>query len=225
MPRPARKDVLGDGNCCIHLTYRCHNQDFLLNESAKQFLYDLMITLKSDFYIKIYDYVFMDNHIHLVLYLQSTVLLSKFMQKVFSLLGIFINKQLKRSGRVFGERPKTPVIEDSSYYWNTTMYISKNPIRASICDKPKKYKWCSFCHYAYGKKDPLVDDAPEYLGLSKSPTLRRKLYQKMAHNPIHRHGKRRPEMSSWYFIGHAEWVRAMMIERGFIKPPKPPGVT
>jgi REP element-mobilizing transposase RayT len=224
MPRPARKDVLGDGECCVHLVYRCHNGDFLLNEAAKQLLYNLLLSLKSIFSIKIYDYVFMDNHIHLVLYLQSTVLLSKFMQKVFSLLGTFINKQMKRSGRVFGERPKTPVIKDRRYYWNTTMYISKNPIRANICNKPQHYKWSGFRHYAYGEKDLLIDDSPEYLGLSKSPALRRKLYQKMAHQPIHRHEKRKPEMSSWYFIGDADWVKAMLIERGFIKPPRPPGV-
>jgi putative transposase len=128
-----------------------------------------------------------------------------------------------RSGRVFGERPKTPVIQDRRYFWSTAIYISKNPIRAKICEKPQHYNWSGYRHYAYGKKDILIDDAPEYLALSKSPALRRKQFQKMSHAPIHRHETRRPEMSTWYFIGDADWVRVMMINRGFAKPPKPPG--
>ena len=225
MPRPARKDLLGDGGCYVHLNYRCHNGDFLLNEAAKHLLYKLLLTLKVIYRVKVHEYVFMDNHIHLVLYIECTILLSKFMQKVFSMLGTYINKQLKRSGRVFGERPKTPVIEDREYFWNTAMYITSNPIRAEICEKPQHYKWSGFRHYAYGEKDPLIDDAPEYLGLSKSPALRRKTFRKMACNAIHQNEKRRPEMSTWYFIGDAAWIRAMMIERGFLKPPKPPGAT
>ena len=225
MPRPARKDLLGDGGCYIHLNYRCHNGDFLLNEAAKQFLYKLLLTFKAIYCVKIHDYVFMDNHIHLVLFFDSTVLLSKFMQKVFSRLATFINKQRKRSGRVFGERPKTPIIDDREYFWTTAMYIANNPLRAGICEKPQHYKWSGFRHYAYGEEDPLIDDSPEYVGLAKSPALRRKAFQKMARNSIHLHEKRSPEMSTRYFIGDAACSRAMMIERGFLKPPKPPGAT
>jgi len=225
MPRPARKDLLGDGDCYVHLTYRCHNGDFLLNEAAKLLLYKLLLAFKAAYCVKIHEYVFMDNHIHLVLYLKSTVLLSKLMHKVFSMLATFINKQFKRSGRVFGERAKTPVIKDREYFWNTAMYIDRNPLRAGICEKPQHYRWSGFRHYAYGEKDPLIDEAPEYVGLSKSPAMRRKIFQKMSRSSARRNQKRRPEMSTWYFIGDGAWIRAMMIERGFLKPPKPPGAT
>ena len=194
MPRPARKDLLGDGGCYVHLVYRCHNGDFLLNEAAKHFLYKLLLAFKAAYF-------------------------------VFSMLATFINKQFKRSGRVFGERPKTPVIEDREYFWNTAMYIDRNPLRAGICEKPQHYRWSGFRHYAYGEKDPLIDEAPEYVGLSKLPAMRRKIFQKMSRSSARRNEKRRPEMSTWYFIGDGAWIRAMMIERGFLKPPKPPSAT
>ncbi|MCK7490662.1 MAG: transposase [Comamonadaceae bacterium] len=70
---------------------------------VKSFIYALLLSLKAIFGILVFDYVLMDNHIHLILWVLSTEALSRFMQRAFSSLACFVNKLHGRSGRVFGE--------------------------------------------------------------------------------------------------------------------------
>jgi putative transposase len=164
----------------------------------------------------------MDSHFHLLLYLGQTHQLSAFMRRVFSALAVLINKRNGRFGRVFGERAKTPIIQDRKYFLSTMFYISNNPVRARMVKKAKDYKWSGFRHYAYGEADALIDPAPEYLALSKVAIIRRKKFLELANLPGHRHEMRKAEMVSWYFIGDRNWVIAMMLSRGFWRPKKPP---
>jgi len=224
MPRPARQAVLGDGNCCVHLSIRAHNGEFLFqSESVKRFLYALLLSLKPVFGILIHDYVFMDNHLHIILFTPSTQSLSRFMQRVFGALACFVNRLHHRTGRVFGERARTPVIQDGRRFLVTMRYLSLNPVRAGMVDRPHRYRWSGYRHYAYGEEDPLIDDAPEYLGLSRVASMRRKHYRDIAAELSGRGTVRLPEMTSWYFVGEVAWVRAMLRKNGFLRPLRPPG--
>lgn len=225
MPRPARKDILGDGRCTVHLTIRAHNGQFLFKSTAvKKRIYKLLLEHKKSCKIKLYHYVLMDNHIHLVLYAESTELLSKYMQRVFGSVGMYVNKRKRRSGRVFGERAKTPVIQDRKHLFTVMRYIDANPVRAGMVPKEHRYRWSSYRHYAYGERDELVDDAPDYLELSPLAPRRRKMYRELGRKLGFDAKLRQPRFTSWYFIGEAEWVEWMMVERGFLRrKKKPPG--
>ena len=226
MPRPSRRDILGDGRCTVHLTIRAHNKQFLFKSAAvKKKLYRLLLRHKQPCKIKLYHYVFMDNHIHLVLYAESTELLSKYMQRVFGALGMYVNKRLGRSGRVFGERAKTPVIQDRKHLFTVMRYIDSNPVRAGMVGKERGYRWSSYRHYAYGERDELVDDAPDYLELAPVAPRRRKMYRELGRRLGFDARLRQPRFTSWYFIGDADWVERMMVERGFLRRrrKKPPG--
>ena len=93
------------------------------------------------------------------------------MQNVFGALGKFVNKREKRSGRVFGERARTPVIQEGRHFLRVMRYVDLNPVRAGMVLKSHHYRWSSYRHYAYGEKDELIDEAPEYEGLSRGPVL------------------------------------------------------
>ena len=83
MARPSRREILGDGPATVHLVVRAHNRDFLLSEEiVKVTLYLLLLFYKSVYGILVHNYCFMDNHIHLILYIPSTEALSRFMQQV-----------------------------------------------------------------------------------------------------------------------------------------------
>ena len=223
MPRPARKDILGSGDCVIHLYIRCHNGDYLFAEEVvKLFICQLLLKFKTIYGILVYDYTIMDNHIHLVLYVSFTQHLSKFMQRVNGALARFINKKYGRTGRVFGDRAKTPVIGDRNYHLATQVYIATNPVRAGMVKKAKDYAWSGYRHYAYGEENLLIDDAPEYLGLSKVPAIRRKMYREFFIAKAKSYKNRRPEFTTWYFIGDKDWILKMMTERGLLRPKKPP---
>ena len=223
MARPARRDVLGEGPATVHLTVRAHNRDFLLADAAvKTMLYLLLLFYKSVYGILVYDYVFMDSHIHLTLYVPTTEALSRFMQQVFSQLARFINKRLKRCGQVFMDRARTPAIQSGRRFLCTMRYIDLNPVRAGMVRKAKDYAWSSYRYYAYGEHDDLIDPAPEYLGLSKVAAVRRKIYQQLVTKLVARGERKLPEMTNWYYIGDPAWVIGKMLRAGFIRPRKPP---
>jgi putative transposase len=224
MPRPSRQAVLGDGPGVVHLIARCNNGEFLFaGDDIKQFLYNLLLRLKVIHHVLIHSYEFMDNHIHIVLTFASTEQLSKFLQRVFTVLAMVINKRLQRRGHVFGDRAKTPVIQTGKQMLTTMRYVENNAVRAGMVKKAKDYKWSSYRYYAFGEDDPLVDPADDYLALAPTAAGRRRAYQELV-NHLSGQGLRRiPEMSTWYFIGDTDWVVAMLVQRGFIRKPRAPG--
>jgi len=223
MARPARRDILGEGPATVHLVARCHNGDYLLADAAvKAMLYMLLFTYKLVFGILVYHYCFMDNHIHLILYVPSTEALSKFIHQVLSQLARFINKRQKRKGQVFMDRCRTPVIQSGRRFLVTMRYLDKNPVRAGIVRRATEYEWSSYGYYAWGKHDDLIDPAPEWLGLHVLPTKRRKMYRELVNLLLGRGEQRLPEMSTWYFIGDPEWVVGRMRRAGLVRPRKPP---
>jgi len=224
MARPSRRSVLGDGGCTVHLVIRAHNRVHLFREEAvKERLYRLLLDHKAECRVQVHQYTFMDNHIHLVLYAAETELLSDFMRQVFGKLARFINKRSGRSGRVFGDRAKTPVIQDRRHLFAVMRYIDANPVRARMVASEHQYKWSSFRHYAFGEADALVDDAPDYLGLSPVPAIRRRMYQELFREVPGRGERRLAEYDVWFFIGDRDWVEMMMARRGLRHRKKPPG--
>ncbi len=225
MARPSRRSVLGDGRCTVHLVIRAHNRAHLMrDEAVKELLYRLLLAHKAECRVRVHHYVFMDNHIHLVLYAEKTELLSDYMRLVFGAVGRFINRRSVRSGRVFGERARTPVIQDRRYLFSVMRYLDTNPVRACLVARAHQYKWSSYRHYAFGEPDALIDDAPDYLGLSPVAAIRRRMYQEMWLDVPGRGRREVPEYSVWFFIGDREWIAAMMERRGLRRHrKKPPG--
>lgn len=88
----------------------------------------LLLAFKAACQVLVHHYAIMDNHIHLVLYASDVQLLSDYMRQVFGLLGRFINRGSGRSGRVFGDRARTPVIQDRRYLFTVMRYIDLNPV-------------------------------------------------------------------------------------------------
>lgn len=144
------------------------------------------------------------------------------MQKVFGALARYVNKREKRSGRVFGERARTPVIQEGRHFLRVMRYVDLNPVRAGVVLKSHHYRWSSYRYYAYGEADELVDEAPEYEGLSKNPVLRRKQYRELSNTLAYQGAERIQEMTSWFFIGDKDWVVMMCVRKGLIRLRMPP---
>jgi putative transposase len=190
---------------------------------VKERLYNLLLAFKAACQVLVHHYAIMDNHIHLVLYASDVQLLSDYMRQVFGSLGRFINRRSGRSGRVFGDRARTPVIQDRRYLFTVMRYIDLNPVRAGIVLKAHHFRWSSYRHYAFGEADKLIDDAPDYLELSRVPAIRRRMYQELSRQVPARGERALGELTNWFFIGDHDWVVMMLVRRGLRRKTKPPG--
>lgn len=206
MPSQPRYLILDD-HSVFHITWQCHNQDWLLKSQwAKSLYYNLLLRYKKRYQVQIYSYCFMSNHPHLSGYCQSKTLLSDFFRLVNSSFARAYNQKYKRRGQVVMDRFKSPRIETDADLLKVMHYIDLNPKRAKMVDHPKDYHWSSYGYYAHGKKDPLIDPAPIYLELGEMPKQRQRAYRKMVEFILQNDWKEKQPYSSVPFIGSPQWV-------------------
>ena len=172
----ARKQILPNKSCS-HIFFRCHNrQHFLEKKEVKEFLIHLWAKYKRKYHIKIYDFIIMDNHCHLLVRAENTADLGHFMRNVNSQLARLINKVYSRDSQAIRERYKSPVVTSNRYFIGLMQYIWMNRYKVNGLD-PKVDRYCSaswrlYPHIAAGfatKRcdvhllSKLLDDYPDHL--------------------------------------------------------------
>jgi REP element-mobilizing transposase RayT len=151
MGRPRNEIVYNQA--LVHLTCRCHNQSFYLaDDEVKDDFIELWRKYKDKYGIKIIEFVVMDNHIHLFVYVPNQFALSSFMQVTNSKIAMQINRDLNKKNQVFADRFRSPTIEDSSYFEKVIQYIWNNPVMAKMVDAENidKYRYCSLYYRLKG---------------------------------------------------------------------------
>ena len=206
-----RSLIVVDGSV-FHVTLKCHNNDWLLgSEFAKELYYELLIKYKNYYGVEFFSYCFMDNHPHLTGRCKSQKLFSDFFRVVHSCFSKQLNKELKRKGQTVMDRFKSPTMQSDENLMNVIIYNDLNPYRTVKQTHPKKYKWSSYQHYAYGKEDRLLTDPECYKALGKTSSAREKNYRFMINEIIKNDHKApkcpyRNESNFVCFIGNPQWV-------------------
>lgn len=199
-----RYEIIND-DACFHVTWQCHNKDWLLQwKWAKSAYYNLLLKYKDKYGIEIYSYNFMDNHPHLTGHLRSKESFSSFFRVVNSQFARIVNKQIKRRGQVVMDRFKSPMIESDEHMLTVMAYVDLNQHRAKKVIHPRKNDWSSYQYYAYGKADSLITPSPSYLALGRTPLERQREYRAIV-EALMEH-RRIMNISHTHFIGDPDWV-------------------
>lgn len=90
-----------------------------------------------------YVYCLMGNHYHLVI-LTTRDNFSRFAQYLNGEYAKYFNWRHEYSGHVFGERCKSPLLEDNEYLASAIAYVLRNPIEANLATKAEQWKWSSY---------------------------------------------------------------------------------
>ncbi|MCP5464380.1 MAG: transposase [Deltaproteobacteria bacterium] len=211
------RSVLILDNDIFHVTWKCHNDDWLLSSDfAKSLYYKLLLKYKNQYGMIFHSYCFMDNHPHLTGKCTTQKLMSDFFRVVNSCFAKTMNKFLARKGQVVMDRFKSPTAENQDQLLRMIIYTDMNPARTVRSIHPKEHRWSSYQHYAYGKSDDLLTDPECYLELGNTPKERQKNYRNMIqeifendskvkkyHNPFkQQNGRQR------FFIGNPSWARS-----------------
>lgn len=152
----ARKPRIRSSLNLYHIIIRGINkQDIFLDEQDKnKFLKELLKT-KEKFEFKLYAYVIMPNHVHLVIK-EEEVEISKIMHRIKLSYSEYLNAKYNRVGHVFQGRFNSKNIEDEEYLKTVIRYIHLNPDKVGI-GKYNRYKWSSYNSYVNKNKDNIVD--------------------------------------------------------------------
>lgn len=105
-----------------------------------------LAAVKEKFGIKVYAYVLMTNHFHLLIETPKPNL-NKVMHSLKLRYVNYFNRKHNRTGVFYQGRYKSQVIDKDSYLLEVLRYILLNPIRAGMVEKLVRYRWSSYLEY------------------------------------------------------------------------------
>ena len=161
-----------------HLIQRGNNrQAIFFYDEDRRFYLRCLLQAKINCQCRIYSYVLMTNHVHLLVEPCGEGHLGRLMQSVGRRYVRYVNQTYGRSGTLWEGRFKSAVVSRDEYLAVCSRYIELNPVRAGMVKLPGDYPWSSYGFRALGRRDPLLDEDPWYLGVGDNPEDRRRIYQ------------------------------------------------
>lgn len=145
----ARKPRIHYEDAVYHVIARGNNRAYIFetNEEKAKYL-EIVADYKKRYDFRLYAYVIMDNHVHLLLQVGEAPL-AKIMQGIQQRYTQYYNWHRKHSGHVFEQRYKAFLCDKESYVMMVLCYIHQNPVRAKI-PEGIDYGWSS--HLSYVRK-------------------------------------------------------------------------
>jgi len=127
--------------------------------------------------VAIHAWVFMTNHVHLLLTPKKQGGVSKLMQSLGRRYVPYFNYQYRRSGTLWEGRFKSCLVQSERYLLECYRYIELNPVRAGMVEGPGDYKWSSYRNNGLGIKSKLATPHDEYLALGDTDATRLESYR------------------------------------------------
>jgi len=140
-----------------HVVARGHNRDTVLSHPNDfRFLYQCLRDAATKYNLAIHAWVFMGNHIHLLVTPAHRLSLPKTMQSMGRRYVQYFNQGYDRTGSLWEGRYKCSLVDTEIYLLTCYRYIELNPVRAGIVKRPEDYPYSSYHANSLGKPDAMV---------------------------------------------------------------------
>ena len=145
MPKPNR---LYYGKAVYHVMFRGNNKQTILKTKYDKTALLLSIQKcqeRKNF--KIYGFVIMDNHAHLVIETNHLHNISKIMQSILLSFSLKYRRKYGYEGYVWQGRFQSKIIDSEHYFTQCIEYIHNNPVKAGITETALEYIYSSARFY------------------------------------------------------------------------------
>ncbi|MEA1970111.1 MAG: transposase [Thermodesulfobacteriota bacterium] len=207
MPRTAR---IAPKEFVYHVLTRGNNKhDIFKNEEDFKKYIDILWKYKTRYKYKLYHYVLMTNHVHLVIEtMEDGGELSQIMKGINLSYALHYKKKYSHTGHFWQDRFKSIIIAKDEYLLACGSYVELNPVRAGMVKDPKDYPWSSYKANAYGGKDDLIDKHIIFDNLSTDETARKE-YRAFVQQMQQNHESMRGEMEKRTIYGGSEFIQRL----------------
>ncbi len=206
MPRTAR---IAPKEHVYHVLTRGNNrQDVFEDEDDFRKYLDILLRYKEKYHFKLYHYVMMTNHVHLVIEpSEGGGGLSEIMKGINLAYAQHYKRKYSHIGHFWQDRYKSIIISKDDYLLACGSYVELNPVRAKMVEEPKDYIWSSYRVYGHGKKDLLVNEHSVYLHLSEDEGERRRKYRELVRGMLKEVDAMKGEMDRRIVYGGEAFVK------------------
>lgn len=173
----ARKPRIQFEGAFYHVITRGNQRQkiFRDEEDYRRYL-EILARYKDLYKYRLYAYVFMNNHVHLLIETSKTPL-SKILQGINQSYTARFNKRYKTVGHLLQGRYKAILCDRDSYLLSLVKYIHLNPVRARLIKNPEEYPWSSHRAYIKPVRRSIVDEQQVLRMFSEDKGRARRLYQ------------------------------------------------
>lgn len=182
MPYCARREKLRSSSV-YHVVNRGNKRDPVFNR-REDYLYFIALlkeyTLR--FSLKIYHWVLMPNHYHLLLELTTPKLISKCMAGLNRAYTYYYHKNYLTAGFLWQGRFKLQPVEKERYLLACARYIERNPVRAKIVERAEDYFYSSARFHCLGQDDCVTATDPASGAFGQEAEQRRIAYSEFLRN-------------------------------------------
>lgn len=176
----ARKPRLDLPDFAQHIIQRGNNRQVCFVSEEDFSMYAHHLHRASEKYgVDVHAWVFMTNHVHLLVTPKTAGAVSKMMQSVGRSYVRYFNYTYQRTGTLWEGRFKSCLIDTERYLLECYRYIELNPVRAGMVTDPSQYKWSSYCVNALGKASKLSSPHTLYLNLGNHTQERLQAYREL----------------------------------------------
>ncbi|MEJ2745895.1 MAG: transposase [bacterium] len=149
------------------LTYHVFNRSavrepiFHASEDFKHFI-NLLARYKKEFSTKIYHWVIMPTHFHLLIEMEEPLSISSLMSGLTHAYTIYHHKRYLTRGFLWQGRFKLQPVQKEGYLITCGRYIERNPVRSTIVERAEAYLYSSARFYCLGVQDIITNESPCY---------------------------------------------------------------
>jgi putative transposase len=138
------------------VTFSCyHRLPHLRDERLRDLFVECLERMRRNYRFRVYGYVVMPEHVHLLVSEPEGEVLAKAIQAV----------KISVARRAMSYRAKRDVAFWQKRYYDHNVrthesfvelrYIHRNPVKRGLVEKPEDWKWSSFRHYATAEIGPV----------------------------------------------------------------------
>lgn len=155
-----------------HVVHRGNNGEVVFHrESDYRFYWRCLKEAADEHRVDVNAYVFMNNHVHLLLTPDSRTGISQAMHNASRRYAVYFNTRYQRTGSLWQRRFHGNPVRDDAYLLKCFRYIDLNPVRAMLVRKPEVFSWSSHRHYAFGEWNPMVTAPTALLSMLRGKPL------------------------------------------------------
>lgn len=176
----AKSPLIHFPGALFHITARGNDRRNIFIEDPRDFQRYIqnLEKCKKKFPFKLYAFVFMPNHLHLLVEV-GDYSINKIMQVLQTAYTMYFNKKYNHVGHLFQGRYKSYLVDRESYLLELIRYIILNPVRAGIVADQSDYPWSSHRAFLDSKHEfnRIIDREAILVNFSEDPNRQTEKYK------------------------------------------------
>jgi REP element-mobilizing transposase RayT len=149
-----------------YVTSRGDNHQSIFKDKDDYLTYiELLKKYKQQYGFKLFSFVLLDNHLHLLIELRKGITISDITRDLNGNYTKYFNAKFQRKGHLFQERYRMTLVEKESYLLLVSAYMHLNPEVLESALNAKNYSYSSYQAYLYYTSHGRAASAAGLMGL------------------------------------------------------------